>query len=74
MPKLVSGKKAVKILCRYFGFVFVSQKGSHIKIQKKHGRKVIITIVPNHRELATGTLLGILRLAEVEKKDFLEYT
>lgn len=27
MPKILSGKQVIKILCREFGFYFVSQKG-----------------------------------------------
>lgn len=70
MPKTFSGKVVVKILCRTFGFYFISQRGSHVKLQKKLGNRTITTVVPMHRELARGTLLGILRLAEVEEKDF----
>ena len=70
MPKILSGKKVIKILCREFGFYFVSQKGSHIKLAKKSGNETITTIVPNHKELARGTLKGILGLAKVEENDF----
>ena len=70
MPKTLSGKRAVKILCRKFGFYFVSQKGSHVKLRKKITDKEITTIIPLHRELALGTLKGILDLAQVEEKDF----
>jgi len=70
MPKTLSGKKVVKILCREFGFYFISQKGSHVKLRKKIGSKEITTIIPLHRELAPGTLRGILDLAQVEEKDF----
>ena len=70
MPKTFSGKAVVKILCRDFGFSFISQKGSHVKLQKKIGARTITTIVPMHKELARGTLLGVLRLAEVEEEDF----
>jgi predicted RNA binding protein YcfA (HicA-like mRNA interferase family) len=70
MPKTVSGKEVIKILCREFGFYFISQKGSHVKLQKKLGHRTITTIVPLHKELAKGTLLGVLRLAEVEEEDF----
>ena len=60
----------MKILIREFGFSFVSQQGSHVKLNKKvHGR-TITTIVPLHRELAHGTLLGVLELAEIEEQDF----
>jgi len=34
------------------------------------GSRTITTIVPLHRELAHGTLLGVLRLGEINPKDF----
>lgn len=70
MPKILSGKQVVKILCREFGFYFVSQKGSHVKLKKKMERREVITIVPQHRDLAYGTLRGILELAEIDEKEF----
>lgn len=70
MPKAISGKKVVSILCRKFGFYFVHQKGSHIKLVKKAGNHEVITVVPQHKELARGTLKGILELAQVDEKEF----
>lgn len=61
---------AVRILMREFGFVFVSQRGSHVKLRKRTGEKLATTIVPLHKELARGTLLGILELAEISEEDF----
>ena len=72
MPKGFSGKRVIKILCREFGFYFVSQKGSHVKLKKAGNSRDIITIIPLHRELARGTLKGILDLAEVDEKEFLK--
>ena len=70
MAKSFSGKEVVKILFREFGFYFVSQKGSHVKLRKKVDGRVITTIVPMHKELAHGTLLGVLELAEISEEDF----
>jgi predicted RNA binding protein YcfA (HicA-like mRNA interferase family) len=70
MYKLISGRKVIKILCRDFGFYFVSQKGSHVKLRKRINHKEITTIVPLHKELAPGTLKGVLKLAQIEEKDF----
>ncbi|MEK7172957.1 MAG: type II toxin-antitoxin system HicA family toxin, partial [Patescibacteria group bacterium] len=56
--------------CRDFGFYFVSQKGSHIKLVKKDSSQKITTIVPNHKELALGTLKGVLKLAQIEENEF----
>lgn len=73
MPKKVlSGKEVIKVLCREFGFYFISQKGSHVKLRRKIQKKEIITIVPLHKELAPGTLKGILDLAEINIEEFLK--
>lgn len=59
MPKLpaISAKKLIKALTKA-GFIVSSQKGSHIKMKHADGRTVII---PNHKELKSGTLKkGIL--------------
>jgi len=70
VSKKLPGKKVIGILCREFGFSFISQKGSHTKLKKKLGGREITTIVPLHKELAHGTLSGALELAEVEIDDF----
>jgi predicted RNA binding protein YcfA (HicA-like mRNA interferase family) len=47
-----------------FGFEIVSQRGSHIKLQRigPSGDRETLTI-PSHRELDTGTCRAILRQA-----------
>ena len=72
MAKTFSGKQVVKILCKYFGFVLVSQKGSHVKLRKTRRGQALTTIVPLHRELAHGTFRGILELGEVDEEEFLK--
>ncbi len=73
MPKKVlSGKEVIKVLSREFGFSFTSQKGSHVKLKKRVRNKTIITIVPLHKELAPGTLKGVLDLAEIDVEEFLK--
>lgn len=49
------------------GFVQVSQKGSHVKLRHTDGR---VVIVPNHRELAQGTMRSILRQAGLSVDEF----
>jgi predicted RNA binding protein YcfA (HicA-like mRNA interferase family) len=59
MPKLpvVSGRDLVKALPK-IGFVFVTQRGTHIKMRHPDGRTAII---PNHKTVKRGTLKkGIL--------------
>ncbi len=59
------------MLVRMYGCVVVSQKGSHIKLKRRIGAGTRVTVVPLHKELAHGTLRGILRLAAIEYEDFL---
>ena len=70
MPKTFSGKEVIKVLCREFGFSVISQKGSHVKLRKQESGKTVTTIVPLHKELAHGTFLGVLELAEVDENVF----
>lgn len=67
MPKLprVSGAQTVRALER-LGFVIARQRGSHIVLR----RGATGCVVPNHRELKTGTLAGILKQAGVSAEDF----
>ncbi len=70
MAKTFSGRQIINILCRHFDFYFVSQKGSHVKLRRRLGDKIITTVVPLHKELAFGTLKGILELGQVNERDF----
>ncbi len=72
MAKTFSGKEVVKILSRSFGFYFISQKGSHVKLRRIVRGKTITTVIPLHKELARGTLLGVLELAEISEEKFRE--
>jgi len=69
----ISGQETVKILEKHFGFIFISQKGSHLKLRKTENEKTITTIIPNHPELAEGTLRNVLKQAQVDFNDFLQY-
>jgi predicted RNA binding protein YcfA (HicA-like mRNA interferase family) len=62
MPKLrvFSGRELCKLLAQY-GYEKVRQKGSHIIMQKRQGKTTITIPVPDHDELKSGTLLGIIR-------------
>jgi predicted RNA binding protein YcfA (HicA-like mRNA interferase family) len=69
MPKLprVSGADVVKALGR-LGFVVARQRGSHIVMR----RGASGCVVPNHRELKSGTLAGVLKQVGVSTDDFIE--
>ena len=69
MPKLYSSAFIVKILMQH-GFVFVSQKGSHVKYRKP-GNPTLTVIVPAERkEMPQGTFNSILRQSGLRKEDF----
>ncbi|MCD6226914.1 type II toxin-antitoxin system HicA family toxin [Candidatus Micrarchaeota archaeon] len=63
------GKKIIKLLSKE-GFEIVGRKGSHIRLKKKN-KKTKIVIVPDHKELAPGTLLNIIRRSKIPKERFL---
>ena len=73
MAKLhrVSGKRAIRALER-LGFEQIRQKGSHGVMKKVVSGDATGCTVPLHRELAIGTLRGILRQAKVTPEQFLE--
>jgi predicted RNA binding protein YcfA (HicA-like mRNA interferase family) len=71
MSKTFSGREVIKILRKDFDFSFVSQKGSHVKLRKIIRGRKITAIIPLHKELAPGTLRGVLDLAEIDLEEFL---
>jgi predicted RNA binding protein YcfA (HicA-like mRNA interferase family) len=73
MPRLkrVSGKDAIRTLER-LGFVQIRQRGSHVILKKTTTEGEIGCVVPLHRELAIGTLRGILRQASVTPDVFMD--
>lgn len=72
MPKLkrASGKQTVRAFER-LGFVEVRQRGSHVILRRTRAEGDIGCVVPLHRELAIGTLRGILRQAGVTPEEFM---
>lgn len=62
-PKRLSGKEVVGILSS-FGFVQVSQRGSHVKLRRvmPDGSSQTLT-VPVHGELDKGTAIAIYKQA-----------
>lgn len=73
MPKLprVSGREAIRALER-IGFEQVRQQGSHVVLRRNTPEGSAGCVVPLHRELAVGTLRGILRQADVSPEEFTE--
>ena len=52
------------------GFEQVRQQGSHIIMQKNEADTTITVPVPDHDELRTGTLLGIIRQSGLPRSLF----
>lgn len=73
MPKLrrVSGRQAIRALEK-LGFEQVRQRGSHVILKKQTSDGAAGCVVPLHRELAIGTLRGILKQAKVTVDMFVE--
>jgi predicted RNA binding protein YcfA (HicA-like mRNA interferase family) len=63
---VLSGHDLVSALGE-FGFKVVRKKGSHVSMRKGSFR----TVVPQHDELAKGTLLGILKQCGLSREDLL---
>jgi predicted RNA binding protein YcfA (HicA-like mRNA interferase family) len=53
------------------GFKIVRQSGSHIHLW--HEAKRILVTVPNHKELAKGTLNAIIKQSKMEREEFLSF-
>ena len=73
MPELerLSGQEAIKILKKH-GFIQIRQKGSHVVLKKIIRDEEIGCVVPLHKELAIGTLKGILRQAKILPEEFIK--
>ena len=64
MPRLLGSAQIVSILITN-GFVFVSQRGSHLKYRDPSGRVVIVP--GGRREIPRGTLASIIRQSGLAK-------
>lgn len=64
----LSGKQLISLLKKK-GFVVTRQKGSHIRLEKQNKQKTIKLTIPNHSQIKTGTLLKILKDAEISYDD-----
>jgi len=66
---VVSGKQAYKILEK-IGYLIDHQTGSHIILRNQNPPYRRLT-VPNHKELAKGTLRAIIRQAGLTVEEFI---
>jgi len=69
--KRISGEETIRRLEK-IGFKRVRQRGSHIVLKKQISEGEIGCVVPLHKELAIGTLRGILRQAKLSVEEFTE--
>ncbi|MBI5871789.1 type II toxin-antitoxin system HicA family toxin [archaeon] len=68
---IISGLQLVKLLCKHFGFEHKRTTGSHLVLIRTNPQKICVS-VPNHDELAKGTLLSILNKADLSKEDLMK--
>ncbi|BAZ48209.1 YcfA family protein [Nostoc sp. NIES-4103] len=54
------------------GWIFVRQRGSHIRLQKQISDEVLKLTVPAHRPVKRTTLAKILKQAQIDLDRFLE--
>jgi predicted RNA binding protein YcfA (HicA-like mRNA interferase family) len=73
MPKLrrISGEETIRRLEK-LGFQRIRQRGSHVVLKKQTPDGDIGCVVPLHKELAIGTLHGILKQAKISIEEFIE--
>ena len=73
MPKLeiISGEETIRRL-RKLGFKQIRQRGSHVILKKQTTGEEIGCVVPLHKELAVGTLRGIIKQAKLSVEEFTE--
>ena len=67
----LSGEEAIRALEK-IGFVRVRQRGSHVILKRQTPEGTVGCVVPLHRDLAIGTLRGILKQAKVDLDEFLQ--
>jgi predicted RNA binding protein YcfA (HicA-like mRNA interferase family) len=69
LPRGLSDKEVIKALGKV-GFYTKRQKGSHIVLRRD--KPFAQVIVPDHRNIDTGTLASILDVANLSSEEFIE--
>jgi predicted RNA binding protein YcfA (HicA-like mRNA interferase family) len=69
MPKLYSSAYILKVLGDH-GFIFISQKGSHVKLRKIDTITLTVIVPANRKEIPIGTFRSILRQSMLTEGDF----
>jgi predicted RNA binding protein YcfA (HicA-like mRNA interferase family) len=69
--KPYSHRKVIRVLGK-LGFKVVRQKGSHIVLKGVYKDKKRTVVIPKHKEIAVGTLKGILFQAGLSVEEFIK--
>ena len=69
--RVLSGREVCRILQQH-GSVEQRRRGSHVVMQRRGDIGSITVPVPDHRELAIGTLLSIIRQSGIPREHFEE--
>jgi len=69
VPKLYSSSHIIKVL-QSKDFLYISQKGSHVKFRKIGNPTLTVIIPAGRKEIPLGTFKSILRQANLTIKDF----
>ncbi len=67
--RVLSGREVCRILAGH-GFVEVRRRGSHVVMQKAESESTVTVLVPDHKELRTGTLMSIIRQSGLPHSEF----
>lgn len=65
---IISGRKLVTIF-EEFGWSVIRQRGSHIIMIKKG--EIVTLSIPDHNEVAKGTLRSLLRSADISIEEYI---
>ena len=67
--RVLSGRDVCQILAAN-GFIEARRRGSHVVMQKRLPDTTVTAIVPDHKELKTGTLASIIRQSRLPREAF----
>ena len=68
---MISGIDVIKRLKKN-GYIAIRQKGSHVRLEKFDGEKMVKLTVPLHSEMKKGTLHRIIKDAGLTMEEFEE--
>ena len=69
MPKLYSSEQIIRTLERE-GFLFVSQRGSHVKYRKSGSPTLTVIVPAGRKQIPRGTFRSILRQSGLAESAF----